>query len=63
MPLPAADAPGAAPAPRRSDWATLSRLFPYLWQYKWRVGFALAFMDRLMRTRVALPATARPRTE
>ena len=26
-------------------------------------GFALAFMDRLMRTRVALPATARPRTE
>jgi ATP-binding cassette subfamily B protein len=28
----------------RSDWATLQRLFPYLWQYKWRVMLALAFM-------------------
>ena len=28
----------ASPAPAaRSDWATLSRLFPYLWEYKWRV--------------------------
>ena len=44
VPLPAAPAPGAAPAPRRSDWGTLSRLLPYLWQYKWRVGFALAFL-------------------
>jgi len=33
----------AEPA-ERSDWATLSRLFPYLWSYRWRVGAALAFM-------------------
>jgi ATP-binding cassette subfamily B protein len=28
----------------RSDWATLRRLLPYLWLYKWRVIGALAFM-------------------
>jgi len=27
-----------------SDWRTLSRLFPYLWEYKWRVVAAIAFM-------------------
>ena len=40
-------APNATPAnaaPARSDWDTLKRLFPYLWDYKWRVGAALAFM-------------------
>ncbi|MEY3474108.1 MAG: hypothetical protein RL087_566, partial [Pseudomonadota bacterium] len=31
-------------ASRRSDWQTLRRLLPYLWQYKWRVAAALAFM-------------------
>jgi len=35
----------AGPAsPERSDWTTLKRLLPYLWEYRWRVGFALAFM-------------------
>ena len=28
----------------RSDAATLARLLPYLWQYKWRVLAAIAFM-------------------
>ena len=40
-------APGAAaapPPPARSDWDTLKRLFPYLWDYKWRVLAALSFM-------------------
>ncbi|MBU4180283.1 MAG: ABC transporter ATP-binding protein/permease [Gammaproteobacteria bacterium] len=55
VPLPAAPAPGAAPAPRRSDWATLSRLLPYLWQYKWRVGFALAFMVGAKMANVGVP--------
>ena len=32
------------PAPARSDWTTLRRLFPYLWQYKWRVVAAIVFM-------------------
>ncbi len=30
--------------PARSDWGTLKRLFPYLWDYKWRVLAALTFM-------------------
>ncbi|MBK7613282.1 MAG: ABC transporter ATP-binding protein/permease [Vitreoscilla sp.] len=32
------------PSSERSDWITLKRLLPYLWEYRWRVGFALAFM-------------------
>ncbi|RCW74412.1 ABCB family ABC transporter ATP-binding protein/permease [Pseudorhodoferax soli] len=50
-------APGApaAPAPARSDWATLRRLLPYLWQYKWRVGFALAFMLGAKFANVGVP--------
>ncbi|MEO7400257.1 MAG: hypothetical protein ABIV07_05745, partial [Polaromonas sp.] len=46
FPVPAATAAGAmaAPVPPRSDWATLKRLFPYLWEYKWRAMAALAFM-------------------
>ncbi len=38
--------PGAAPLqpPARSDLDTLKRLFPYLWDYKWRVLAALSFM-------------------
>ncbi|GAA0768785.1 ABC transporter ATP-binding protein/permease [Ideonella azotifigens] len=34
-------APAAGAAPERSDWATLKRLLPYLWQYKLRVVLAL----------------------
>ncbi len=37
-------ATAARPASERSDWATLQRLLPYLWEYRWRVGLALAFM-------------------
>ena len=33
-----------SPAPARSDWDTLKRLFPYLWDYKRRVLAALTFM-------------------
>jgi ATP-binding cassette subfamily B protein len=40
---------------RRSDWATLSRLFPYLWQYKWRVAAALAFMVGAKVANVSVP--------
>ncbi len=40
--LPASTA--ATKAPVRSDWDTLKRLFPYLWDYKWRVLAALSFM-------------------
>ncbi len=42
--LPPAPVEAGAKAAPRSDWATLSRLLPYLWQYRWRVAAALAFL-------------------
>ena len=51
-PVPTADS--GPPAPR-SDWATLRRLFPYLWQYKWRVIAALAFMVAAKAANVGVP--------
>jgi ATP-binding cassette subfamily B protein len=50
-------APGAPvkPALNRSDWATLQRLFPYLWDYKWRVMAALAFMVGAKLANVGVP--------
>ncbi|CAM3550156.1 ABC transporter ATP-binding protein/permease [Polaromonas hydrogenivorans] len=50
-------APGAkaAPVPPRSDWATLKRLFPYLWEYKWRAMAALAFMVGAKLANVGVP--------
>jgi ABC-type transport system involved in Fe-S cluster assembly fused permease/ATPase subunit len=44
----------AAPA-RRSDWATLKTLLPYLWQYKWRVIAALGFMVAAKVANVSVP--------
>jgi len=55
LPPPTAAPAGTAPAPQRSDWSTLTRLFPYLWQYKWRVGFALAFMVAAKVANVGVP--------
>jgi ATP-binding cassette subfamily B protein len=39
----------------RSDWATLQRLFPYLWAYKWRVIAALTFMVGAKLSNVGVP--------
>ena len=54
---PLRDGASAAPVPvaTRSDWATLQRLFPYLWQYKWRVMAALAFMIGAKIANVGVP--------
>ena len=52
---PPATAPGVTTTPQRSDWATLSRLFPYLWEYKWRVIAALAFMVGAKVANVSVP--------
>ncbi len=41
--------------PGRTDWATLGRLVPYLWQYRWRVLFALAFMIGAKLANVSVP--------
>ena len=45
----------AAPVPARSDWQTLSRLFPYLWHYKWRAIAALVFMIGAKTANVGVP--------
>src|SRR4051812_47986422 len=50
--LPATD---ANPATRRSDWRTLARLLPYLWQYRLRVGVALAFLVAAKVANVGVP--------
>ena len=44
-----------APAGPRSDWRTLARLLPYLWQYKWRVGAALLFVIGAKTANVGVP--------
>jgi len=58
----AANAPGAtasgtaaSPAPVQSDWVTLHRLLPYLWQYKWRVIAAIVFMVGAKFANVGVP--------
>jgi ATP-binding cassette, subfamily B, heavy metal transporter len=44
------------PVPRtHSDWHTLSRLLPYLWRYRVRVGLALAFMVAAKAANVSVP--------
>ena len=50
---PASTASG--PRPDKSDWATLQRLLPYLWQYKWRVVGALVFMVGAKLANVGVP--------
>ena len=45
---------GAATAPR-SDWGTLAKLLPYLWQYRWRVGVALVFLVAAKVANVGVP--------
>ena len=39
----------------RSDAATLRRLLPYLWQYRWRVALALTFMVGAKLANVGVP--------
>ena len=45
----------ASPAPAGGDWKTLSRLLPYLWQYKWRVVIALSLMVGAKLANVSVP--------
>ena len=49
--LPTPTAPGAA----RTDWQTLRKVLPYLWQYRWRVGLALAFLLLAKVANVGVP--------
>ena len=52
---PTAPTPATAAAAPRSDWSTLQRLFPYLWEYKWRVIAALSFMVGAKLANVGVP--------
>ncbi|WOI44215.1 ABC transporter ATP-binding protein/permease [Acidovorax sp. BLS4] len=51
-PSPLASRSGAG---SRTDWATLGRLVPYLWQYKWRVIAALVFVVGAKVANVGVP--------
>jgi ATP-binding cassette, subfamily B, heavy metal transporter len=48
-------APAGQHVKQRLDSETLKRLFPYLWQYKWRVLAALAFMVGAKLANVGVP--------
>ncbi|CAN7273535.1 ABC transporter ATP-binding protein/permease [Acidovorax sp. LjRoot66] len=52
-PTPLQTPASAATAP--SDWATIGRLLPYLWQYKWRVVAAIVFMVGAKVANVGVP--------
>ncbi len=51
---PAAPLPTDAAAPR-SDWRTLARLGPYVWQWRWRVGIALGFLVAAKLANIGVP--------
>src|SRR3990167_6232167 len=58
LPVPsptATDGGHPAAAAARSDLATLKRLFPYLWEYKWRAMAALGFMLGAKLANVGVP--------
>lgn len=54
-PTPGASSGKAAQPPAGGDWKTLSRLLPYLWQYKWRVVIALSLMVGAKLANVSVP--------
>jgi ATP-binding cassette, subfamily B, heavy metal transporter len=51
----ASPAAASVPQPPNQDWATLQRLFPYLWTYRWRVLLALGFMVAAKVANVGVP--------
>jgi len=48
-------APDPLNQPRRSDWSTIAGLLPYLWDYRWRVGLALALLVCAKLANVGVP--------
>jgi len=54
--LAAPPSPDAArPSPPRSDWSTLRKLLPYVWQWRWRVLVALSFLVAAKLANVGVP--------
>ncbi len=54
LPMSSAPAAPATGAPR-SDWATLRKLAPYVWQWRWRVLVALGFLVAAKVANVGVP--------
>ena len=48
-------APDGSAPPQRSDWSTLRRLLPYVWQWRWRVLIALSFLVAAKLANVGVP--------
>jgi len=48
-------APGVAVPVPRSDWVTLRRLLPYVWQWRWRVLVALGFLVGAKLANIGVP--------
>jgi ATP-binding cassette, subfamily B, heavy metal transporter len=57
--LAAPPSPGVAPPVARSDWSTLKKLLPYVWQWRWRVGVALSFLVAAKLANVGVPLVLR----
>ena len=51
----ASDSPSKASAAPRSDLATLKKLLPYLWTWRWRVAFALLCLVAAKFANVGVP--------
>jgi ABC-type transport system involved in Fe-S cluster assembly fused permease/ATPase subunit len=47
--------PNAAPPLPRSDWQTLRKLVPYVWQWRWRVLLALSFLVAAKVANIGVP--------
>ena len=43
------------PASAQSDWRTLGRLLPYIWQWRWRVLLALSFLVGAKLANIGVP--------
>lgn len=52
---PPADAGPPSPAAPRSDLATLKKLLPYLWSWRWRVAFALVCLVAAKFANIGVP--------
>ena len=53
--LSAPPADAATPATPRSDWSTIKKLLPYVWQWRYRVGVALAFLIAAKVANIGVP--------
>jgi len=52
---PAAVPASAAEKAPKSDWRTLGKLLPYVWQWRWRVGVALACLVAAKLANIGVP--------